>query len=388
MTQIAFSFVLLAGAGTLLVALVALQTTATGFDMRQVLAIDLPTQGLGIKSPQEMETYKEMTRRISTLPGVSGAALGSFVPWRDAGQAAGFRFKFTVEGFFAGRWRRGSIRAPARRLAGVLRCGRGSASRRPRFHRRRSRQERAGRHRQRERRAAAVSWRRRPQPADVVDRSALGKPQPRRVVGVVADADDEQVGRSSVLMIYQPVQQMRLAGRLFVRADGDPYSVVPEVTKIIRGISAEQPIERPATLADVRAAVLAPDRVNAFVIAGFAGVALLIAVVGVAGVLAFSVSARTREFGVRMAIGSSPRRLLFGVLSEGIAIVAIGIAAGAAGGYVFAGIATGSVDGIRLPGALPVAAAATVLAGAAVLASLLPAARASRIDVLQALRME
>jgi ABC-type antimicrobial peptide transport system permease subunit len=89
-----------------------------------------------------------------------------------------------------------------------------------------------------------------------------------------------------------------------------------------------------------------------------------------------------------MAIGSSPRRLLFGVLSEGIAIVAIGIAAGAAGGYVFAGIATGSVDGIRLPGALPVAAAATVLASAAVLASLLPAARASRIDVLQALRME
>jgi ABC-type antimicrobial peptide transport system permease subunit len=138
----------------------------------------------------------------------------------------------------------------------------------------------------------------------------------------------------------------------------------------------------------VRAAVLAPDRLNAFVIAGFAGVALLIAVVGVAGVLAFSVSARTREFGVRMAIGSSPRRLLLGVLAEGVAIAAIGIAAGAAGGYAFTAVAADLVDGVRLPGPLPLAAAAAVLGSAAVLASLLPAARASRVDVLQALRSE
>jgi ABC-type antimicrobial peptide transport system permease subunit len=80
--------------------------------------------------------------------------------------------------------------------------------------------------------------------------------------------------------------------------------------------------------------VLSPDRVNAFVFSGFAGIALLIAVVGVAGVLAFSVSARTREFGVRLAIGSAPRRLLASVLTEGVQIAAIGIAAGAAGGFV------------------------------------------------------
>jgi ABC-type antimicrobial peptide transport system permease subunit len=153
-------------------------------------------------------------------------------------------------------------------------------------------------------------------------------------------------------------------------------------------MSADQAVERAATLEDVRAEVLAPERLNAFVLSGFAGVALLIAVVGVSGVLAFSVSARTREFGVRLAVGSSPRHLLLRVLLEGVLIVAIGIVAGAAGVYVFAGVASGYLGNVRLPGAVPIVGAAAVLVGAAVLASLMPAARASRVDVLQALRSE
>jgi putative ABC transport system permease protein len=134
--------------------------------------------------------------------------------------------------------------------------------------------------------------------------------------------------------------------------------------------------------------VLTPERLNAFVVSGFAGVALLIAVVGVAGVLAFSVSARTREFGVRLAVGSTPRHLLLRVVAEGALIVTIGIAAGAAAGYAFAGLAASYLEHMRVPGALPILVAAAVLAAAAVIASLMPAARASRVDVLQALRSE
>ena len=176
--------------------------------------------------------------------------------------------------------------------------------------------------------------------------------------------------------------------RMFVRTAGDPYALVPAVTRIIRDVSANQAVDRPATLEDVRAEVLTPERLNAFVVTGFAGIALLIAVVGVAGVLAFAVSARTREFGVRLAIGSTPRDLLLRVLSEGAAIVAIGIVAGVAGGYAFAGVAASYFGNVRMPGALPLAGAAAVLIGAAVVASLMPAARASRVDVLQALRTE
>ena len=134
--------------------------------------------------------------------------------------------------------------------------------------------------------------------------------------------------------------------------------------------------------------MLAPNRVNALVFSGFAGVALLIAVVGVAGVLAFSVSARTREFGVRLAIGSTPRHLLTGVLKEGAVIGIVGIVAGAIGGLLLARVVSSFVPDVQIPGLVPIAAAAVVLVAAAILASLTPAARASRVDVVTALRAE
>jgi ABC-type antimicrobial peptide transport system permease subunit len=100
------------------------------------------------------------------------------------------------------------------------------------------------------------------------------------------------------------------------------------------------------------------------------------------------VSARTREFGIRLAIGSAPSHLLMRVLKEGAVIAATGIVAGVIGGLVLTRVAGSYVGEITLPGLLPLAAAAIALAVAAILASLMPAARASRIDVLQALRAE
>jgi ABC-type antimicrobial peptide transport system permease subunit len=100
------------------------------------------------------------------------------------------------------------------------------------------------------------------------------------------------------------------------------------------------------------------------------------------------VSARTHEFGIRLAIGSPPRQLLTGVLAEGIVIAAIGIAVGAAGGYLLAQLSVRFFEQVQLPGALPVVAAAAVMIAAAAIASLMPAARASRVDMLQALRSE
>jgi ABC-type antimicrobial peptide transport system permease subunit len=160
------------------------------------------------------------------------------------------------------------------------------------------------------------------------------------------------------------------------------------VTAIVHDLSPDQPVERPATLEVVRAEELAPERLNAFVLSGFAGVALLIAVVGVAGVLAFSVSARFREFGVRLALGSTPRRLMTRVLLDGVAIVTIGMAAGAMAGVLLKRVATSYLAGIVVPGLPSLAGATAILMVAALVASLMPAIRASRVDVLQALRSE
>jgi ABC-type antimicrobial peptide transport system permease subunit len=163
---------------------------------------------------------------------------------------------------------------------------------------------------------------------------------------------------------------------------------VPTITRIVRDLAADQPVERAATLEDVRAEVLTPDRLNTLVFGGFALVALVIAIVGVAGVLAFSVSGRTREFGIRLAVGSQPRHILLGVLTEGAIIAGAGIAVGGAGGFVLGRLIASYVLQVQLPGAITVVGAAMVLLLAAVVASVAPAARAARIDVVRALRSD
>src|SRR5207244_739022 len=156
-------------------------------------------------------------------------------------------------------------------------------------------------------------------------------------------------------------------GRLFVHARTDPYALVPTITRTVRDMAADQPVERAATLDDVRAEVLAPDRLNAIVFGGFAAVALAISIVGVAGVLAFSVSGRTREFGIRLAVGSQPRTILTGVLSEGVAMAVIGVVAGILGGFALARLIGRYIQNVQLPGAVPAVGAAMILLAAAVL---------------------
>jgi putative ABC transport system permease protein len=385
--QIACSFVLLAGAGMLLATLVTLQTARTGYEMRHVLVFDIPPPATGVFGSQATGLYQEAIRRIDPLPGVDGVAVGSFVPWRDAG-SFGPGVAFTVEGYRRAEGEEdplARLRLASPGLFAVLGvpfvAGRDFTD-----------EDRDGCEP-----VAIVSQsvaQRMFSNGDALNRHMwwtdpyFGKPVPRRIVGVIPDVDDERVIGRPAMTIYMPVRQMGFAGRLFVRAAGDPYALVPAVRRAIREIAPEQPVERAATLEDVRAEVLSPDRLNAFVFSGFAGIALLIAVVGVAGVLAFSVSARTREFGVRLAVGSAPGRLLTGVLVEGLVIAAIGITAGAAGGYVLAEAVARFVGQIQLPGVLPVVGAAAVLIAAALIASLMPAARASRVDVMQALRSE
>jgi predicted permease len=386
--QIGASFVLVAGAGMLITTLFALQRQQTGF-RGNLLAVNVPVVSYERKPADVARFYQDAIRRISELPGVERVALGTVVPWRDPGF---FAAQFTVEGY-----RKADGEEDPRAQFRTVSPGFFSALGVPLI---------AGRDFNDGDRAdgdkvviISESLARRMLPSmDAVNRRMMWTDPvtkfigvstgPRRIVGVVADVDDEHLVPEPTMTVYHPIGQEMSGGRLFIHAKMDPYSLVPPVTKVIRELASDQPVERAATLDDIRAEVLAPTRVNALVFGGFAGVALLIAIVGVAGVLAFSVSARTREFGVRLAIGSTPTHLLMRVLREGAAIGIGGILAGAIGGLLLSRIVGSFVPDVQMPGLAPIAGAALVLIVAAIVASVTPAARASRVDVVDALRAE
>src|SRR5688500_8080334 len=278
--QIGASFVLVAGAGTLITTLFALQRQQTGF-RGNLLAVNVPVVSFTRPPADVARFYQEAIRRISELPGVERVALGTVVPWRDPGF---FAAQFTVEGYqkangeedpraqfrtvspgffsalgvklIAGRDFNDGDRADgdkvvivseslARRMLGSM----DAVNRR-------------------------MMW------TDPVTKFIGASTGPRRIVGVVADVDDENLVPEPTMTVYHPLGQEMSGGRLFIHAKMDPYALVPPVTKVIRDLASDQPVERAATLDDIRAEVLAPTRVNALVFGGFAGVALLIAIVG------------------------------------------------------------------------------------------------------------
>jgi putative ABC transport system permease protein len=391
-TQIAASFILLAGASMLLKTLIALQTTQTGLDIHHVLAINVPVISYGRTPEQVINFYNETIRRVKELPGVDAVAVGTAVPWRDArdiGFSLAFsadghvntkgeedpraRMRFVSPGFFdslgvpiiAGRDFNSNDRRGSEHVVIV------SQSLAKRLF---PNQDAVNRH---------MYW------TDPVIQFAGMDSQPRRIVGVAADIDDEHVVPGPMVTVYSPFGQEQLwGGRLFVHQHGNPYALVTPITRLIRSMSVDQPVEHAATLEDIRAEVLTPDRLNTVVFGLFAAVALVIAVVGVAGVLAFSVSGRTREFGIRLAIGSQPQQIVGSVIREGILIATAGVVAGAVCGYALAQLAAGYFADLRQPSALPVLGSALVLLIAAVVASMLPALRAARVDIMQALRAD
>ncbi len=391
-TQIAASFLLLAGASVLVKTLITLQLAQSGLDTDHVLAIDMPVMSYG-KTPEQIGAfYREVIRRISEMPGVDRVAVGTVVPWRDAG-SFGPGLQFTTEGRTHGPEEedpRAQFRAVSpgffASLGVPIIAGRdfNDADRKSGeqvviisqsvAQRMFPNQEAVNRH---------LRW------TDPVIKFIPGfSDEPRRIIGVTADLDDEHVIPGPQLTVYHPFEQLLFGGRMFVHTSANPYGLVAPITRLVHDMSTDQPVEHAATLTDVRAEVLSSDRLNSIVFGGFALVALAIAVVGVAGVLAFSVSARTREFGIRLAIGSQPRSLLTGVIAQGMLMAGLGIVAGAGFGYAITRVASKYFQDLQMPSALPVVISAVVLLIAAIVASALPAMRAAKIDVMQALRTD
>jgi len=391
--QIAASFVLVAGSAATVRTLLSLELVQTGLDTSHLLAVNVPVVRDGKTPGQIVNYYREAARRISSLPSVVNVTVSSSVPWRDQnfftpefgidGRVPGpgeehprASFEVVTPGYFATLGRpilEGRDFTDADRHGGELVAIVSESLARRMFPK-----GDALNH--------TITW------TDPLLRfaPAPGIAEPRRIVGIVPDIDTADLVPKPTMIVYHPFDQEQFlgGGRLLVHASANPYSLVKPITRIMHELSANQPVERAATLDDVRAEVLSTERLNATVFSVFAGVALLIAVVGVAGVLAFSVSGRTREFGIRLAVGSQPRHLLLRVIAEGVAMALGGLALGFGAGVWLAYFAGALLADLKTPGVLPLTGAALILLIAAVTASAIPAARAARVDVVQALRTE
>ncbi|HET7840257.1 MAG TPA: ADOP family duplicated permease [Terriglobia bacterium] len=391
-TQIAASFLLLASAGALLKTLLTLQQAQPQFETAHVLVAALPLVSDGRTPQQTADFYQEIQRNVSALPEVEGASTSFSAPWRSAAFLT-FTLQFAVEG-----GNREASKDDLRARFRMVSPGYFSTLGIPLL----------------QGRDFTEADRMGAEPVAIVSKSVAQKlfpgqdpinrhvmwtdplikyggisPDPRRIVGIIADIDDANIIPQPNLTIYTPFAQGPIFGaHLFVRTKSDPDALIPTITKTIRGMAATQPVEHASSLLDVRTEVLANNRVNAIVFGGFAALALAISVVGVAGVLAFSVSWRTREFGIRLALGAQPRRILGGVLLDGMRIAAIGIAAGGLAGWGLSRLAGNYIPALQLPGPLPLIGSAAVIVISAILASLAPAARAARVDTVQALRAE
>jgi predicted permease len=355
------------------------------------MAVNLPVLSYGKTPEQVQEFYREVMENVAKIPGVEHVSTGFSVPWRDD-PALNISFAFEIDGakrmngqddwraqfrsaspgyfetlgvpLLEGRDFNAGDRDGAERVVIISKSVANSLF---------PGQDPLNRE---------LRW------TDGVMKFIGISYEPRRIVGIVPDFDDENIIPSPLMTVYQPAEQEGWQSRLFIRAKQDPYVLIPAITRTIHQLSADQPVEHASTLEDIRAEVLTPDRLNAIVFGGFAAVALLISVVGVAGVLAFSVSGRTREFGIRMALGAPPSNILKGVLVEGVVIAGIGVAAGMVVGFAFSRAIGKLVGGVQQPGALAIVASALVILAAAVIASAVPAARAARVNAVEALRAE
>jgi putative ABC transport system permease protein len=208
------------------------------------------------------------------------------------------------------------------------------------------------------------------------------------IVGLVGDVREQTLDSAPAGAIYLPQAQSFWAGTLVLRTPFDPMEVARQVKEAVHAIDPEQPVDRFETIEESRYASMSSPRLTTLLLGIFAVLALVIAATGVSGVIAYAVSQRTQEIGIRMALGARRAQVLAMVLRQGLAIVALGLAVGLAAAFAAGRFLSGFLFETSPADPLTFAAVLLVLVAAALLASFVPARRAASINPTRALRSE
>jgi putative ABC transport system permease protein len=394
--QIAVSVVLLAGAGLLTRTMIQLSDVSTGLKTEQVLAIDVPllslTQIENLAALMRSDAaakgnYDRMRREIAAIPGVVDVGLGSNMPLStsqaeldvkaegrtpavgeampradlrtadpDYFRASGIPLLSGRPFSLTDRVGSGPVVIINRTLADRLFPGEDPLGRR-------------------------VAW-----TGDVLRFTPFSGDW-RTVVGVVGNTQDGGLDAAPRAAMYMPfAAELSFGGGLVVRADSDVSSLIARSTAIVRRIAPTFPINHVLTIAQIKDESVAPRRLNAILVSSFGLLAVLIAAVGIAGVLAFSVSARTSEIGIRMSLGADRGQVLRMILREGGVLLALGLGLGVGGAFVGTGVIRGLLFGVTPRDPMTLGVVALLMAVIGLVACWIPAARAARVDPVVAMR--
>ena len=383
--EVALALVLLASAGLLVKSFIRLQEVDPGFKGDDVLTMVVPLAGAKYdEDPKIVAFFREATERIGALPGVRDVGIVNFLPFYGG---PGTGTDFVVEGRplpapgeAPGTEVRVADRGYFRAMGIPLLRGRGFTD----F------ETAEARHvvLVNEAMARKIFPGEDPIGKRITVNMAF-EPVPTEIVGIVGDAKYESLLEDVEPMVYMPPPELTYPFMTFViRTGGDPAELAPAVRRALRAVDPNQPVSAVRTMDEVMADTVSRARFNTLLLGLFAGLATLLAAVGIFGVMNYSVTLRTREIGLRMALGARPGQVLSLILKQGLLLTLIGIAIGLAGALALTRVMSGLLFEVGSTDPATFTAIVLLLTLVSLIACYLPARRATRVDPMIALRYD
>ena len=395
-SEVALSLVLLVGAGLLIQTLFQLFRQYAVLEPEKVLTVRtvLPRQGSGdipgkYSEPQRRNNfYQQVLDRVEKLPGVVSAGYSTSVPLRWKGGSSGFYpegIREPLAGMAYDATHRQVTTDYLKTMKIPLRQGRYFTQ---------ADNEQSMPVAIINEQMARQYW---PGENALGRRFKIGGPDSdlpwTTIVGIVADVRQMGIDEPVKAEMYLPNRQIThnpwfIPRDLAIRTTGDPMSLVGAVRQAIREVDPDQPVSNIATMADVLGEEASQRRMGMIMLVAFAGLALLLASLGIYGVLAYFVTQHTNEIGVRLALGATPRNILFLVLKKGMGLTLAGVVIGVVASFALTRLMSSLLFGVKASDPLTFVAVPLLLAAVALLACAIPARRATKVDPIVALRYE